>query len=113
MLFTSAMISFITASLLNSMLLPWFAEQSVKLGVMIFVSLLLFLTAVVMLGLLKTIVLNISQYFTAHRRIERRVLFYSNQLAQAERHFQLKKKRLQYLGQLQRKRLLQKAFKNH
>ncbi len=112
MLFTGATLCFITASILNLLLLSAVAEQSVKLGVSIWLGLLLFLSALIVLWLIKTAVVAVSQFFTARRRIERRVLFYSNQLIHAERSFHLKKKRLQYIRQLQRKQLQQKAFKN-
>ncbi|MBK8814276.1 MAG: hypothetical protein IPN42_01615 [Methylococcaceae bacterium] len=111
MLVIFAFAGLLTATVVNELEIVGLAEQLSQFSAIVLLS-GFSLICLLGLGLLAKLIVNaLTAYFSAHRRFERRLLFYLHSRYRLERLYQLRTKRVLYFNRLQRKRLLRQNDK--
>ena len=106
------MVNFALAFVLSKLTLASFAEQATYLGSTMLLCSFFLLVVPILAKSLQLMVNSVGDYFSASRRLERKLLFYTSKRNRVHRLFYFKKARLLYLNQQQRKILLKKADRN-
>jgi hypothetical protein len=106
LLSAAALAGFLLVTAIGQFLFPGLAEHAVKVASLLLLSAfcLLLLTGLIQIG--RLVMACVFDYFSSQQRHEREQLCFLNQYNRLNRLFQLKKARITYDCQQQRKRLL-------
>jgi hypothetical protein len=91
---------------LNQLAFSQLAEQTSQFGSLVLLCAFALPLLISLIQLAKMMLTAFFDYFSSHRRIERKLLFYANQHNRIKRLFHLKKIRMLYVNQQKRKHLL-------
>ena len=105
LLILGAIANLMLAIMLEQLSLTELAAQVSQLGSIVLLAAFSLFLLSGLVSASKLIVVGFCDYFSATRRMERNILFYSNKHNRLTRLFQLKKARLLYFNQQYRKRL--------
>ena len=108
LLIFGAIASFLLAIVLDQLAISAIAGQVSQLGAMVLLCAFLLILIAGSGQISKLFIASVYGYFSTRQRMERKLLFYINKHNRLNQLFLLKKARLLYFGQQQRKRLLKK-----
>ncbi|CAG7856296.1 hypothetical protein MCAMS1_00720 [biofilm metagenome] len=106
LLSAAALVGFLLATVIDQFLFAGLAEQAVNLASLLLISAFCLLMSAGLIQIGWLILASVFDYFSCLQRCEREQLCYLNQYNRINRLFWLKKDRIDYDYQQQRKRLL-------
>jgi hypothetical protein len=109
MLLLAAIANYMMAIVFTELLLTHFAILASQLGSALFLCAFSMLLLTCISPVNKSVITAFRDYFSSRRTMERRLLFYAGKRSQINQLFLLRKARLHYLNQQQRKRLLKQC----
>jgi hypothetical protein len=112
LLLFGAMASYLLAIVFDQLAMTSLAGHLTWLGSMVLLSAFSLILSAGLALLARLMVASICDYFSTQQSIERRLLFFVNKHNRINQFFELKKSRLVYLNQQQRKQLLKKNEQN-